>query len=118
MKLHLIALTAVLALAGCTNTHHAFMDHAYKATLEGHRIVVFKHHTDAWGREFYRPQFQTDCRSEFAYEDRPATGGCYIEASRLTDIQPFNSGSTHTSTSPTPSNPWRYVEVQSSTIQL
>jgi len=71
------------------------MDHAYRATLQGHRIVVFHDHTDAWGRAYYRPQFETDCRNEFLYEDRPSTGGCWIRSDRLSDIQPFNNESTH-----------------------
>lgn len=85
----IIFVLSMLILSGCS-TQHYFMRNGYRATVDNHwRVVVFRDHTDAWGRDYYRPQFETDCHPEYAYEDRPSTGGCWIAATRLTDIEPF-----------------------------
>jgi hypothetical protein len=77
----------VIVLTGC-NAHHSFMDKALVADFQGRRIVVFHEYTTGSGIEYYRPQFQSDCRVQYRYEDNPSTG-CSIRGDRLSNIRGY-----------------------------
>ncbi|MEP9178640.1 hypothetical protein ABKT77_07605 [Enterobacter cloacae] len=91
MKIKSLFFAAMLALTGCTATHHDFMDKAYVGYVNNHAVVLF----DAGysnGVKVYRPQFSSDCGKVYDkfYQTDNTSTTCLVRESRIADLHPYN----------------------------
>ena len=91
MKLKSLVFAAMVALTGCTGTHHSFMDKAYVGYVNNHAVVLFQDSVRD-GVTYYRPQFSSDCGKVYDkyYQMDNTSTTCLVRESRIADLHPYN----------------------------
>lgn len=91
MKLKSLVFAAMVALTGCTGTHHSFMDKAYVGYVNNHAVVLFQDSVRD-GVTYYRPQFSSDCGKVYDkyYSMDNTSTTCLVRESRISDLHSYN----------------------------
>ncbi|ENV5883844.1 hypothetical protein ACFIPR_003212 [Enterobacter kobei] len=90
-KIKTLIFTAAIALSGCTTTTPDFMKNAVVGVVDGSRTIVMYENQNGT----YRPQFASDCPPILLGEERPSTGGCIINANRVTEVENYEVHKQH-----------------------
>lgn len=94
MKIKSLVFAAIVALTGCTATHHSFMDKAYVGYVNNHAVVLFQD-SERNGVKYYRPQFSSGCGKVYDkyYQDDNTSTTCLVRESRIADLHSYNEHS-------------------------
>ncbi|WP_447743287.1 hypothetical protein [Enterobacter asburiae] len=90
-KIKTLIFAATVALTGCTTTTPDFMKNAVVGVVDDSRTIVMYENPNGT----YRPQFASDCPPILLGEERPSTGGCIINADRVTNIESYEVHKQH-----------------------